>query len=286
MNIVATFFAVMLLTLIGSHRSQAQSGPDVMVLGDSQISFGAGAVYLEFFENLGEQCRGTDIDNGVLARLGSLQTTALGVRSTSLHSWVARKGAPKGTICDVDKKYGVNAGVYGLGGNDKRKYVQVGRDTGVKFCRPNQSAFEGLFGDENNDPKLLILAFLGNAGDRWANNRKLADQDVRRTLDQIPNDVPCVFMSTVPVFSKKTNDLRMNAQTQIADAFRRSGGHCKVVEGFTADTRKAIEGRAKFFKRNSAGRVTDPHHPSPTATRMFVDLNRGALCNAIAAAVN
>lgn len=286
MRTVITSIIVSLIVVLGPQRSAAQSEADIMVLGDSQISFGAGAVYLEFFENLAMQCQGTDFDDATLSKLGDQRTAALGVRSTSLHSWVARKGASKGTICDVDKKYGVNAGVYGLGGNPKRKFVQVGRDTGVKFCRPNQSAFEGLFREEASNPKLLILAFLGNAAERWTDDPGLATQDVRRTLDQVPTDVPCVFMSTVPVYSKKTNDLRMKAQTEIVNAFRNSGGRCEVVEGFSTATRNAIEGHARFFKRNSAGRVTDPHHPSPAATRMFVDLNRAALCNAIAAAVD
>ena len=283
---VVVVLIVSLFAIWAPFRSDAQSNPDILVLGDSQISFGAGEVYLDFFEDLKEQCRGTDVNNATLSKLGSLRTTALGVRSTSLHSWVARGGAAKGTICDVDKKFGVNAGVYGLGGNSKRKFVQVGRDAGVKYCRPNQSAFEGLFENTANDPGLVILAFLGNAAERWSGDPALARQDVRRTLEQVPPDVPCVFMSTVPVFSKKTNDLRMRAQTEIVNAFRQTGGHCKVVEGFSKETRAVIEGHARFFKRNSAGRVTDPHHPSKAATRMFVDLNRRALCNAIAAAVN
>ncbi len=286
MRTVVTSIIVSLIIVLVPVRSGAQSGTDIMVLGDSQISFGAGEVYLKFFENLEQQCLGTDVSAATLSKLGDQRTAALGVRSTSLHSWVARKGAPKGTICDVDKKYGVNAGVYGLGGNPKRKFVQVGRDTGVRFCRPDQSAFEGLFREDASDPKLLILAFLGNAAERWTDDPSLAAQDVRRTLEQVPTDVPCVFMSTVPVYSKKTNDLRMKAQTEIVKAFQKSGGRCEVVEGFSAETRNVIEGHAKFFKRNSAGRVTDPHHPSPAATRMFVDLNRAALCNAIAAAVN
>lgn len=286
MHLAAVLLFAFILSVLVPLRSVAQASPDILVLGDSQISFGAGEVYLEFFGNLREQCRGTEVGSSTLSQLGELSTTALGVRSTSLHSWVARGGAAKGTICDVDKKYGVNAGVYGLGGNNKRKFVQVGRDTGVKYCRPNQSAFEGLFESGNGVPKLLILAFLGNAEKRWANDPALAAQDVKRTLDQIPADVPCVFLSTVPVFSKKTNDQRMRAQTNVVDAFRNSGGHCKVVEGFSDETRAVIEGQARFFKRNSAGRVTDPHHPSKAATRMFVDLNRDALCKSIAAAVN
>jgi len=286
MHLAATFLIVLILSVLGPLRSEAQTAPDILVLGDSQISFGAGEVYLEFFGNLKEQCGSSKVGEKTLSKLGDLSTAALGVRSTSLHSWVARSGAPKGTICDVDKKYGVNAGVYGLGGNSKRKFVQVGRDKGVRYCRPNQSAFEGLFDSSAEDPKLLVLAFLGNAEKRRAEEPGLAVQDVKRTLDQIPTDVPCVFLSTVPVFSKKTNDKRMRAQAHIVDAFRKVGGHCKVVEGFSKETRAVIEGHARFFKRNSAGRVTDPHHPSKAATRMFVDLNRGALCDAIAAAVN
>ena len=117
---------------------QADSSANVVVLGDSQISFGAGEVYLDFFKNIKSHCKTPSISPAAIERLGARKTVAIGVRSTSLETWTARGGKAKNPICEVDKQYGVNAGVYGLNGNRDRKFVQIGRDRGVKFCHKNQ----------------------------------------------------------------------------------------------------------------------------------------------------
>ena len=261
--------------------SKAQAEPDVLVLGDSQISFGAGEAYLDFFNQLPANCAMSGARTNLLKKLGQSRTAAIGVRSTSLHSWTSQSGNAKGTICDVDQKYGVNAGVYGIQGNNNRQYVQIGQGADYQFCGPNASAFENAFAPGNYKPKLLVLAFLGNSAERWANNPSAAKQDVQRTTAQIPRDIPCIFMTTAPVFSSKTNEMRMKAQDVIIEAFERSDGHCEVVEGFTTQTREAIEGQAQYFRRNNAGRVTDPLHPRPAATRLFLELNMPKLCNAV-----
>ena len=95
--------------------------------GDSQISFSAGEPYLEFFQNLRSRCAGVSGFNAAANKLGALKTAAIGVRSTSLHSWTAKKGVDKDTICAVDKKFGVNAGAFGINGDPKRKPNQARR---------------------------------------------------------------------------------------------------------------------------------------------------------------
>ena len=261
-------------------QAQAQAQPDVLVLGDSQISFGAGETYLRFFNQLPELCKAND-GSKVLHKLGSSRTAAIGVRSTSLHSWTDKSGEAKDAICEVDKKYGVNAGAYGIAGSNKRKFIQIGQGAEYQFCKPDRSAFEVAFADGYYKPKLLVLAFLGNSAERWADDQAATDLDIMRTTAQIPDDIPCIILTTTPVFSKKTNDLRQKAQDGIAAALDRSGGRCEIVKGFTPDVRAAIEGKAKFFKRNSAGRVTDPHHPSLAATNLSIKMNIPQFCNAV-----
>lgn len=260
---------------------KAQDGPDVLVLGDSQISFGAGEAYLNFFNGLPQNCAMDAERTDLLSKLTQRRTAAIGVRSTSLHSWTARRGAAKRTICEVDRKFGVNAGAYGIQGNDKRKFVQIGKGKDYQFCAPGKSAFEEAFAPGYYKPNLLVLAFLGNSADRWANDPAATRRDVQRTMSQIPSDIPCIFLTTAPVFSKKTNAMRMKAQDAIVDAFAKSDGHCKVVKGFTPQTRAAIEGQSRYFRRNKAGRVTDPLHPRPAATRLFLELNMPKLCDAV-----
>lgn len=259
----------------------AQSKTDILILGDSQISFGAGEVYLDFFKALKRNC-GPALSRAERKKLGKRRTLAVGVRSTSLHSWVARDGAPKDTICEVDKKFGVNAGVYGINGSDERKFIQIGQERGFKYCRKNRSAFETVFSDPENRPKLLVLNFLGNAEKRWAESQSLADRDVRQTLKQIPKDIPCIVLTSAPVFHKATNDRRMLAQARLARALEKTDGQCQLVKGFTPQTRKAIEGKPQFFKRNKSGKITDPHHPSKAAIKRFLNATAPQFCEAMA----
>lgn len=283
-NCLAGVIAV-LCGLVAS-SSYAQDGPDILVLGDSQISFGAGASYLQFFNQLPQHCTLDATRRNLLEKLGQSRTAAIGVRSTSLQSWTARRGAQRGAICDVDKKYGVNAGVYGIQGNNDRQFVQIGRGADYQFCAPNRSAFESAFASGNYKPKLLVLAFLGNSEVRWADDRAATEQDVRRTIAQIPDDVPCIFLTTAPVFLKETNDRRVRAQDGVVDAFGRLGGHCEVVAGLTPEVRAVIEGKSRYFRRNDAGRVIDPHHPQRAATDLFLEINKPKLCEAVFSALN
>jgi hypothetical protein len=260
--------------------------PDILVLGDSQISFGAGKEYLRFFQDLPARCDMTPKRKRALKKLGERDTAAIGVRSTSLHSWTSPKGAAKGAICDVDKKFGVNAGAYGINDNPERVFIQIGKGEPYQFCKPKQTAFEAMFAPDYYQPDLVVLTFLGNSADRWANTPDLAAQDARRTLAQIPDDVPCVFISSVPVYLKKTNAKRLKAQTEIARAFRKAGKQCAVVEGFNPQTRAAIEGKPAYFRRNDAGRVKDPHHPKPAAIRAFLEINTSDICDAVFETLN
>ena len=221
------FFTFVLASVAAS--AQAQDTPDVLVLGDSQISFGAGEAYLAFFNELPQLCATSRKRKKLLNKLEESRTAAIGVRSTSLQSWTARTGPAKGAVCDVDKKYGVNAGAYGIQGDENRKFVQIGRGKDYQFCAPNKSPFEAIFASGNYRPKLLVLAFLGNSAERWANNPAAAKLDVQQTTAQIPSGIPCIFLTTAPVFKTAVNDIRVKAQAAIVDAFEASGGYCQAV---------------------------------------------------------
>ena len=251
---------------------QKNYSPEILVIGDSQISFGAGKVYLEFFAGLSK----------TIPQLSEYETASIGVRSTSLQHWTTREeGKIKDVICEIDKTWGVNAGVYGIEGNKKRKYVNMGQGDAYQFCKPNMSAFEAMFENGYYQPKLLILAFLGNSADRWAQAPEKALADVENTVSQIPQDIPCIFLTTSPSYDEATNDIRWQAQANIKRAFEESSSRCSFIEGFTAETIAAAQGNKDFFKTNDEGKVTDIHHPNLDAARRFFELRKDELSKAV-----
>lgn len=247
--------------------------PDILVLGDSQISFGAGQAFVDFFGDLGADCGlSADMTVGVI-----------GVRSSSLQGFTAQRGAARGAICNVDAKWRVNAGVYGVLGDRKTPYRQIGHGRDYQFCRAGQSPFQAMFGKGYYMPRLLVLFFLGNATDRWAGSAAAAAEDVRRTVQDLPADLPCVFMTTAPPFAARDVRQRQKAQDHVARAFAATGGRCSFVAGFTAQTIAANQGNAASFRRKASGMVKDPYHPTRAAAARFLALRRSALCRAIAA---
>jgi hypothetical protein len=259
----------------------AQPAPDILsrpaeilVIGDSQISFGAGAAYQSFFSNLQSAC---GISQGGWAKP---KPAAIGVRSTSLQSWTTRDGPAKGTLCDVDEKFGVNAGTYGISSASGRSYVQIGADPDYPFCKPGKSGLQALFESPAYRSDLVVLAFLGNDADRWQ-SASLAAQDVTAAAAQIPAQTACVFLSTMPVYDSASNDKRSRAQANFAQAATTT--RCAMVRGHTPTTRRAIEGNADYFRTNAEGDVIDTSHANEAAARMFVNLRTPALCAAVRA---
>ena len=280
---IFAFFALLTalaMPAIANTEKRPGPGPDVLVLGDSQISFGAGRIFNEFFSDIENRCAPHDVRGSGLAPLENATVASLGVRSTGLHSWVAFDEKTKATICEADKKFGVNAGAYGIAGNENRAFIQIGKGPDYQFCAPKRSAFEELFADGYYAPDLLVMAFLGNASERWANSPKLAREDVGLTLSQIPAGMPCIFMTTVPVFDPAVNRQRSKAQANVKAAFDLFG-RCGFVEAYTPKVVAEIEGRAQYFKRRDDGTVQDPFHPNPTAVRRFVEANTPQMCRAI-----
>ena len=274
------------LTALAGSSAASEARPNILVLGDSQISFSAGGLYLNFFQDLGSQCDMNTKRRRALEKLGTAKTAAFGVRSTSIRSWTARGGMSKDTICEVDKKFGVNAGVYGVDGDPKRRFVQIGKGEEFQFCEPKSSPLESALRDGYYDPDLVIFAFLGNDARSWAEDKEGVLAEVRELATQFPKDIGCVFLTTAPVYSKKTNDLRMRAQENLISAFEEVGGQCNFVAGFSNETRAVIEGKPRYFRRHENGKVKDPLHPNASAIRQFLEINSPALCDAVFDALN
>jgi len=255
--------------------------PDIVILGDSQIPFGSGPVFLDFFENIKGHCPPTETQKQALARLGEMNVAVIGVRSTSLHSWTARMGAAKGAICDVDPKWKVNAGTYGFINRTGNKYAQIGKGRPYQFCKKGKSAFEAMFTPDYYQPKLLLLSFLGNSTKRWGHSREKALKDVTAMMSQIPTGTPCIFMTTAPSYSKKVTQRRLKAQANIKWAFEEAGAACTFIEGANPRTVAANQGNKRFFRVSKSGKVKDPFHPNQRGAKNFFAIEMGNICNAI-----
>ncbi|MEM1375204.1 MAG: SGNH/GDSL hydrolase family protein [Pseudomonadota bacterium] len=255
--------------------------PEILILGDSQIPFGSGPAFLEFFSNIKEHCGPDASQARRLEALGDMRVAVIGVRSTSIHSWTARSGRAKAAICEEDRKWRANAGTYGFINTSGNKYVQIGKGPAYQFCAPQKSAFEHMFRDGYYDPGLIMLSFLGNSAKRWAQDPESAVADVEKMMSQLPPDVPCIFMTTAPAYKPSIVELRLRAQMNLMDAFKKTGARCTFLPGATPETVAANQGNRDHFRLNKSGRVKDPYHPNEVAAKTFFSLEMDAICTAI-----
>ena len=270
----ARSFAIALigLCLARDATAEVRGSPDILVLGDSQLTFGAGKAFVALFDKLRGECG--------LARGATVGV--IGVRSSTLQSWTATGRAAKSAICDVDPKWKVNAGVYGTLSKGENPYVQIGRGEQFQFCTPERSPLEAVFHDGYFQPELLIMFLMGNATERWAGSAAAALQDLRSFVADLPAGQPCIFMTSAPPYGAKSVRLRQAAQANIEAAFAEAGKQCSFVPGFTPQTVKENLGNAANFRRLPSGKVKDPYHPTEAAARKFLALQRDALCRAVA----
>jgi hypothetical protein len=270
-------FGLLLLTAAARAEpavGRAPGAPDILVLGDSQLTFGAGAAFVDALGRMAGSC---GLDPG--ATVG-----VIGVRSSALASWTGRTRQAKAPICDIDRTWKVNAATYGTLTQGKNPYVQIGHDRRgqFRFCAAGSSPLQAVFAGGYYRPRLLILFMLGNAADRWAGSPAAALQDVRALVADLPPGLPCVFMTSAPPHGARHVALRQRAQDNIARAFADTGARCGFVAGFTPATVAENRGNAANFRRTAAGRVKDPFHPTEAAARRFLALRHAALCRAIA----
>jgi hypothetical protein len=254
-----------------SRAQDSFENPDVLVLGDSQLSFGAGVAFEEFFKKHGASCG--------LPKSASIGI--IGVRSSQLVAWTARDAVGKKSICDVDPKWKVNAGSFGVVNKTNNKYVQIGQGAAYQFCKAGLSPFQAMFAEGYYKPKLLVMFILGNATERWANSASEALNDVRRTVKDLPAGMPCVFMTTAPAYTEAVVRQRKQAQDNIEKAFATVGKSCSFVRGYTDATISANLGNPANFRRKPDGRVKDPYHPTEDSARQFLSLVKTDFCQAI-----
>ncbi|MEP0944678.1 MAG: hypothetical protein ABJH63_13660 [Rhizobiaceae bacterium] len=245
------------------------------------MAFGSGRAFLDFFKDVKNRCQPNRRQKTDLAQLDEMSVGVIGVRSTSLASWVARKGKLKDKVCKVDRKWRSNAASFGTINSTRNKYVQIGQGAEYQFCAKDKSPFEAMFENDYYKPKLLVLSFLGNSAHRWAGNQKSALRDVERTMAQLPADTPCIFMTTAPAYKKKTVDLRYKAQGNIKQAFQKTMSRCTFVEGYTKQTIAANLGNKKHFRLRKSGKVKDPFHPNRSAAEKFLEVKQERICSAI-----
>jgi hypothetical protein len=268
------FFLIIILILtacIPVRANERFENPDVLVLGDSQLSFGAGVAFVEFFKKNGAACG--------LPKAASIGV--IGVRSSQLVAWTARDAVGKKSICDVDPKWKVNAGSFGVINKTNNKYVQIGQGDAYQFCKPGLSPFQAMFTEGYYNPKLLVLFILGNATERWANSEAEALNDVRRTVRDLPDGMPCIFMTTAPAYTQKVVTQRKQAQDNVEKAFAKVGKRCSFVRGYTDATISANLGNPANFRRKPDGSVKDPYHPTEDSARQFLSLIKNDFCKAI-----
>lgn len=252
-------------------KGAAKGAPDILILGDSQLTFGAGEAFLDLLASLAGSC-------GITA-----EKTAgvIGVRSSAITSWTGQTKSAKSAICDVDPKWKVNAGAYGTLSQGENPYVQIGKGAQFQFCRAGSSPLKAVFADDYYAPDLVIFFMMGNATDRWAGDPEAAVQDVRALMKDLPPEQPCIFMTSAPPFKESVVRQRLRAQANIQAAFAKVGRQCTFVPGFTDATIAENQGNPANFRRNASGKVKDPFHPTEAGARRFLKLRRGAICAAI-----
>jgi hypothetical protein len=259
--------------------------PEILLLGDSQISFGAGEVLTAFFGALDRECADA-LSPAQATQLRGRRLGVIGARQTSLRAWSARSGRAKWLVCGKDPTWGVNASTFGVLRSEKRgKYEQIGETPGTQFCAAGRSPFEEMFRPGYYDPTLLVMWFLGNDAARWARDPAAAAEDVARLTAQLPPDTPCVFMTTAPSYRAGENRRRVAAQDAVMAAFARAGGRCATAPGLTPETIAALEGMPAFYRRHEDGRVKDPYHPLRRGAAQWLALRKGAICEAVATAL-
>ena len=255
--------------------------PDIFVLGDSQILFGAGETFQNFFENIHDNCAFNPDTNNKFPNLSNPSVGVLGVRSTGLHSWVKKDAEAQKRICTIDPNWNVNASTFGVINLSDDQFLQIGQEEPFKFCQQDKSAFEAMFSQARYDAKLFVTFFLGNSAKRWSQSLDEAKQDAIAIASQIPAQMPCIHMTTAPAYRKNNIDRRIMAQDNIQKAFEETNNHCAFVPGITPETIKANLGNNLHFKTDDEGKVKDPFHPNQIATERFLSIKKADICKAI-----
>ena len=209
-----------------------------------------------------------------------MRVGVMGVRSTSIHSWVSRDWKYKKFVCQPDPKWQVNARLYGWPKRTDGTYVQLGRARGFRICKPNKSALEVMFKKSAPAPKLLLLFFTGNSVHRWANARKLTGQ-------RHPQASPANAGIQCLHHHDDCADISPEGQSPAHEVTNRfaSGTRIRRValclhSGIQQETVATFQNNRRYYRRRKSGSVKDPYHPNNPGARKFVALKRKELCRA------
>ncbi|MEO1694121.1 MAG: hypothetical protein AAFR55_02665 [Pseudomonadota bacterium] len=261
--------------------SKARGKLDVLILGDSQLSFGSGKAFYKFFTNLDTRCRGSGLPETTLKRLAKRRVGIIGVRSTGVHTWLSRTRRGKRMICVKDPAGLVNASAYGAA-RHRQKWVQIGESRHHQFCKSGRSALETMFSQRRYQPKLMVFNFLGLSASRWRSRKRL-DADLRELDRQVPMGTACLILTTAPTYEAKINAPRLRAQRNLQAALGAGQHRCRYVPGLTKKTVRAMQGNRALFYKYKNGRVKDPYHPNDAGSQVFLRHRGNAICRAVAA---
>lgn len=271
---------------VGVHAADLKSA-EILVIGDSQVAFHGGAAYVDFFQTINNRCSAVLPDEAKsFAKLDNLNVGVLGVRATSIDTWVARTEKGKAKICVPEKSWPVNARGFGVLTHPKPKtFVQTGKDPSYPLCQDGRSAVDAMFETVGIAPELLVFTFLGNSKKRWLRKPEDATKDAANLASQIPAHTPCVFMTSSPTFKMDENQKRVMAQDYFIKALKQQGKGCVPVTGLTEASIGKIENMPSFFKRDPKGKVKDSFHPNAEGVAAFLDTLTPGLCLAVAQAM-
>ena len=263
-------------------QSKLIKSPEILVLGDSQLSFGSGPVILDFFKNIKSHCGNVVQQPLRLEEIEKKRTTLVGVRSSSLRSWITRRGHAWNAMCRKDKTWGVNASIWGYQQKRKQHYVQIGEGRKYQFCRKGKTPLEAMMAKGYYRPELVMFYLLGNGASRWAGNLRAAKLDIKRMIEQLPSGTQCIYMTTMPNYKKRINKIRLRAQAHLEHAFAAHGKRCTFIRGLTPKILSIVQGQNQYFHRKESGKVKDPFHPSAGAAEKVLALKKTELCHTIA----
>ncbi len=272
-----TVTSILATTATAQKRTPMPS--DILVLGDSQMSFGGGPAFHDFFTNFSKHCSGLMLPSKKLKAVEKLAAGVIGVRATGLQTWLSKSRKGKRMVCVKDPTGLVNARVIGAARHGPR-WVQIGESRAHDFCAPGKAPLAEMLSQKPYRPQLLILHFMGLSAYHWL-KKDNAERDMAQVLQLLPEKTGCIVMTTAPGYRRDINAPRIKAQPIIERAVNATKGRCTFVRGLTRETLSAFQGQRTRFYRHKNGRVRDPYHPVPSAARAFLQMRRAPLCNAV-----
>ena len=226
-RIVLALAGVMAAGFAWAIPASAKPGPvksiDILVIGDSQISFGSGPALESFFAKFADRCAHTNVTKSTRHAIGAMTLGMVGVRSTGLTTWLARSKRGKRMMCvrDPDPRGLVNASVWGAMRRSQR-WVQIGSHRGYRYCKPGQSTLRTMMQSFMMPPKLVIFHVMATDTNRWHTPKRIK-HDLERLEADLPKDTACLYFTTAPTYRKSVNKRRVLAQTMLGEAIRETG---------------------------------------------------------------